>query len=536
MSRVVGRAVKLALSRQHRRLWPALAAQAQEPAVTQVETLREILACNAPSVVGSDYGFGNMRTTADYTSAVPVHDYEQLRPHLEQQQRTGNAVLTTEAPVLFARTSGTTGAPKDIPITPRGLARQAKAQRLLASMVSEHSSIFTGRVLTIGSPTVEGCLPSGTPYGSASGMILDGMPAMIRRSYLVTPEIAAIADHDSRYRVIALEALAEPNVTALATANPSTLVRLRDVMVEQWDDLVAKVHNRDERRGRQLHQIDAASLHFEDLWNDLQVVTTWTSGSCGLALDRLRPWLPASTKVVELGYTASELRGTVPLAPDRPDGVPLLADVYFEFVARDRWESGSAEHQGLDSLDIGEQYYVFVTTIDGLYRYDMNDVVEVVDRFHATPTLAFVQKGRGVTSITGEKLAENQLIAALRSVGGGAIPGGGFFMALADRTSADYHLYIEEPFGSGETGLEQASLASRVDDALRATNIEYETKRASSRLGPLVVHPLSPGAGDRYRRACLDQGQRDAQFKILHLQYRDQCRVLPDTVEAESDG
>ena len=44
----------------------------------------------------------------------------------------------------------------------------------------------------------------------------------------------------------------------------------------------------------------------------------------------------------------------------------------------------------------------------------MNDIVRVTGRLHATPLLAFVQKGKGVTSLTGEKLYESQVLEAVR--------------------------------------------------------------------------------------------------------------------------
>ena len=59
---------------------------------------------------------------------------------------------------------------------------------------------------------------------------------------------------------------------------------------------------------------------------------------------------------------------------------------------------------------------VLVMTATGLYRYFMNDLVETIGFFRATPLLRFVQKGKGVTSLTGEKLYEAQAIEAVRSV------------------------------------------------------------------------------------------------------------------------
>ncbi len=525
MNRVAGLAAKAALAYHRRRLWPLLRTRAGDPASAQRRTLLGILDQHASTSFGRAHSFAEVRDGGDYAAAVPVHDYEDLRPFIAEQQRTGESVLTDEAPILFARTSGTTGQPKDIPVTASGLRRQAKAQRLLATMITRSTRVLGGRFLTVGSPAIEGHLPSGTPYGSASGMILDAMPALMRRRYLITQEISAVTDHDERYRAIALEGLAEREVTAIGSANPSTFLRIRDAMRDDWESLLVDVGRRRLTRARELSRLDPHQLHLGDVWPDLATITTWTGGSCAVALDRLRPWLPPTAELVELGYTASELRGTVAPAPGRADCVPLLDDVYFEFVARSTWEDGGSDFQGLESLEVGAQYYVFITTVDGLYRYDMNDILEVVGRYEETPTLAFVQKGRGVTTITGEKLYESQLIDALRAVGSGSVPGAGFFLALADRERSTYDLYIEGPVYVDGSRASESELAIRVDDEISHRSVEYQAKRASKRLGPIEVHELTPGAGDRYRETCVARGQREAQFKILHLQYRDQCPV-----------
>jgi hypothetical protein len=162
---------------------------------------------------------------------------------------------------------------------------------------------------------------------------------------------------------------------------------------------------------------------------------------------------------------------------------------------------------------------VFVTTFDGLYRYDMNDIVEVAGRFGATPCLAFVQKGRGVTNITGEKLHESQVLEAVVAAGEGRVPGGGFFLMLADTPMAAYRLYLEGPFDFGEP----ARLARLVDATLARLNVEYRSKRASGRLHRVVAHDLRAGTGEAYRCHSVASGQRDAQFKVLHLQRAEDC-------------
>ena len=88
---------------------------------------------------------------------------------------------------------------------------------------------------------------------------------------------------------------------------------------------------------------------------------------------------------------------------------------FFEFVERDLWDRGEPKFLTLDGIRKGIDYYIVVTTPSGLYRYFINDLVRVSGYLHKTPLLKFVQKGKGVTNITGEKLYESQVLTAVRA-------------------------------------------------------------------------------------------------------------------------
>ncbi len=477
------KAIGIGLRRTDRKLWRPLTEQARDPQATQDAVLRELLDEHRDTVYGRSHGFADIQDAAGFAASVPISTYEDLRPFIERQERTDTRELTSETPVLYAQTSGTTGAPKLLPITPAGIDRQKKAQRLLAAVVGRTTNIFAGKILGIGSPAIEGHLDSGKPYGSASGLIFDGMPALIRSRYLLSDAVVGLKDHDERYFRIARAALLAEDLTAIGTANPSTIMRVHDTIVQRWDELVDAVGRVDPDRGRAIARVlPTADRPFEQWWPELAVVTTWTGGSCGLALDGLADQLPASIKIFDLGYSASELRGSVPVGAGRNDGVPLLGDVYFEFAEQARWEAGDRELMGLADIEVGKRYYLIITTIDGLYRYDMNNIVEVVDRFENTPTITFVQKGKGATNITGEKLYESQVIAAMRSTGGGRVPGSGFFLALADPSAFAYRFFVEGPLD-----MSTDALADRLDAELKTLNVEYDAKRTSGRLHAPVV-------------------------------------------------
>jgi hypothetical protein len=150
----------------------------------------------------------------------------------------------------------------------------------------------------------------------------------------------------------------------------------------------------------------------------------------------------------------------------------------------------------------------------------MNDIVEVTGWINATPTLAFVQKGTGVTNITGEKLCESQVTLAVNRAQRYGEPRIPFFIALADEERAEYQLFVEP---LRHQALEAKTIAGQVDRSLCELNLEYSEKRASGRLKPLRAVWVKPGTGDLYRKSCVAQGQRDAQFKCLRLQYKRDC-------------
>jgi len=512
----------------------------KQPAEAQSALLGNILSSNAETDFGKRHGFSRIKGVEDFRAAVPVQTYEDLRPHIERQELTGAKSLTAEQPVFYHRTSGTVGAPKDIPVTKSGLERIKRHQRISAYAQSRGSKVFDGRIFAVTGQAIEGRMPGGSPFGSASGLLYEAQSRFVRSRYVLPPALSAIEDYEARYLAMAAFGLLEPNVSGIATANPSTLTKLLSVINERSEQLIEAVATGrlpdgefgGDRLGGSLRadaarakELDAAlgakgQLTYRDIWPNLRGLVTWTGGSCGVSLAKLAESLPTRCQVIELGYLASELRGTVNVDIRSNVCLPMLLDSVFEFSERDAWEAGRADFLSLHELESRREYYLFVTTIDGLYRYDMNDVVRVTGMKNATPTLEFVQKGKGITSITGEKLSETQVLEAVNRALADRDIQPEFFVMLADQDSASYTLYVE----ARVPDVEQASdIANDLDCRLRAANIEYDGKRSSGRLAPLDLRWLRRGTGDSYRAERVAGGQRDAQFKYLHLQYAHEC-------------
>ena len=506
--------------------------------------LRGLIRRNRDTRFGREHGFASIRSYDDFIKAVPVQTYETLRPYIEDQERTREPALNVEQPVMYARTSGTTGQAKVIPVL-RQTIRHDKRNQALQSYVqfSADAKAYYGRFLAIVSPAKEGTLESGTPYGSTSGFMYENMPAVAKTKYVVPHQVFGIADYDLKYLLILRLAIARRNVTHIACANPSTLVKLLSVLhtarTTLLDDIEQGTFSRSDELSADVRAAIAGRLScapdrvaelrtilaaprptFAMLWPGLRLVSTWTAGSCQIPLARVRPALPPGARVAELGYLSSELRGTVVADLDKNLGVPTLRETFFEFVERGEWDSGLKRFRTIEQLERGKEYYIIPTTTTGLYRYFMNDIVRVTGVFNLTPAIEFVQKGKGVTSITGEKVYESQVIDAVRATEDEIAHASGFFMMLADADQGVYRLVVE---CAAPTDSWMRAVRDGVEQRLVALNVEYAAKRASGRLQHLTLLPVQRGTGEAYKQHCLRRGQREGQFKFIALQYRSEC-------------
>lgn len=220
--------------------------------------------------------------------------------------------------------------------------------------------------------------------------------------------------------------------------------------------------------------------------------------------------------VRDLGYMATEGRGATPLVNSGAGGVLNVSSHFFEFLPEERRDNPNPEFLTCDQLESNRQYYIYFTTSAGLYRYDINDVVRVVDFYRHTPVIQFVRKGQGITSITGEKLTESQVTDALM----GVVDEQGFdirhFTARVEWGEPPcYAMYAET--GDSVTGREGQRFVMEMDRALSAQNVEYEAKRESQRLGPPLLRRVAPGSYLALRQKRVAEGAPESQVKIPQL-------------------
>jgi sterol desaturase/sphingolipid hydroxylase (fatty acid hydroxylase superfamily) len=518
-----------------------IARMARHPERAQQKVLASIVRANRYTHFGRAHGFERIKAYEQFARQVPVGDYEALRPFVDMEIARGEAALTRESPNQYVRTSGTTGLAKDIPLTPGHLRALRRANRMaLAYQQARCPDGFAGDILAFTSPAQEGLLTNGKAFGSASGIVAGNSPNAILEKFVVPTEVLSVSDSRLKYLLILRLALSRRDISYVGAANPTTLLILIKLYREHYQNLLVDVRRGTFFLGSQLDKRvlaaiqdrlpaaperarELSALHSQggvricDLWPRLSLVATWTCGSAGIAIDELRKELSPRTRVWELGYLCSEFRGTVTLEHCAGSGFPTLDTHFFEFVEREKWDRGEPEYLTIDRIRQGCDYYLVVTTPSGLYRYFINDLVTVHGFLHKTPLLKFLQKGKGVTNITGEKLYEAQVLSAVRAAAAQAARTTRFVMMIADENTRSYRLYVEL---DDDRPLSAQRFAESVDMKLRELNVEYSAKRESARLGAISVAWLQAETAEAYKNHCVQRGQREGQFKMVAIAYR----------------
>ena len=508
------------------------------PDVAQEQKLLGIVRRNRDTVYGKEHRFERIRSIKDFQACVPPSTYATLSPYIERLRRGEANVLTAEQPLMFATTSGTTGRSKYIPVTPSYLHEYGHGMHIHSyRCFSDFPDVLEGKLVVSASSDEEGHTEAGVPYGAISGYLSRTQPGAIRRFYALPYELCKVKQVDQKYYLTLRHAL-PADVRSLVTPNPSSLILLADKLTAFADELIHDIrtgttnpHHVPDGASRRLGANLPADpgratalaailrrtgrLRPAEVWPNLRVICCWKGGTMPLYLRRL-PEHFGDCPVRDLGYMASEGRGSTPLVNSGSGGVVNITSHFFEFVREEERDNPAAEYLTCDQLESNREYYIYFTTSAGLYRYDINDVVRVVDYYRNTPVIQFVRKGQGISSITGEKLTESQVTAALVEVVDTHDFAIEHITACVEWGEPPRYAFYAE-LGESMTPGRCWRFLPAMDRALCAQNEEYEAKRASQRLGHPVLKRVPPGSYQALRQRRVAEGAPEAQVKIPHL-------------------
>jgi hypothetical protein len=505
---------------------------------------------------GLAHRFDRIRSLHDFRRHVPIADYSYYAPYIDRV-KSGEfaAMFGPKTKVrMFAMTSGTTAAPKFVPVTDEFLKEYRFGWMLWGIRCYDmHYEIYRLKVFQLSGDWMQSSTEAGIPCGSISGLTMQSQCKIVRERYCVPAPLMKVHDTHAKYYAALRYSLPWQVGMAMA-ANPSTLIHvarlgdaekellLRDLadgtlssrfdvpndVRQQLQPLTRQKHP---RRVQELEQIIAQTGHLypKNYWPRMQVLSNWCGGSMGAYLRRY-PEYWGAVPVRDIGLIASEGRMSIPLEDGTTGGVLDILHQFFEFIPESEIASESPTVLAAHELEEGEQYYILLTTSSGLYRYNIFDVVRCVGYYNSTPIIEFLNKGSHYSSVAGEKLSEVQVCRAVeQSIAKLDICLSGFTLAPCWSDPPYYSLLVEA--GDIPDSRIEAELAGEVDRHLCAQNLEYESKRRSFRLRPVTLSVLPSGTWDRFARDRIARrGGSTEQYKhpclSSDLEFRKQFQVL----------
>lgn len=502
----------------------------------QEEFLAEFLAAHATSDFARDHGLANVRTYDDYRAAVSVQTYDTLRPYMDRvyEGHTQALLPKHEKVLMFSMTSGTTGQPKHIPVTPRFLADIRRGWNVFGlNILNKHKHAWLRPIVQISSSTRERLSPTGIPCGAISGLLARTQKKIVRRMYVVPNWAAEIADPATRYYTILRFSIAR-DVAFLTTANPSSVLKLVETAQRFADRLIEDVYNgtftppcdvlpkqarhvkfpRKQKLARRLQVAVATdgTLLPGHFWKPA-FLTHWTGGTLKLYLRRLREFFP-SVPIRDIGLLASEGRFSVPLDDETAAGVAEITSNFLEFIPAEQREQDNPDTLRAHELDIDAEYFLVTTNYAGLYRYNLDDRVRVVDFLGNSPVFEFLSRGLHTANITGEKLTEHQVVEAMRTARRKTHLAVERFVLQPRFADTPYYELHMEP----ENDADPETLAAVLDETLSELNMEYASKRKSDRLGPIRPVLLPSGSLEETERENIRRRHgRSEQYKHQYL-------------------
>jgi hypothetical protein len=534
------------VAKRARRLAQAFFDQTERAGDVQRELLLRRIARHADSQFGKDHFFGEIRSPADFRARVPISGYDGHEPYIDRvRQGDVNALFGSGTEVLmFAMTSGTTNRPKTIPVTAEALNDYREGWTIWGiSAFDAHPEMLRDGlkpILQVASDWRESLTPGGIPCGAITGLTAQMQNRFVRTKYCMPAAASRIKDIESKYYV-GLRFSVYRDLGTIIAANPSTILamarlgdRAKEVLIRDLADgtldarwqIPAEIRRQLRFRTRLRHRKAARALEKianqsgrllpKDYWPNLQFLSNWMGGTMRAYL-RGYPEYFGETPVRDVGLIASEGRMTIPIEDGTPAGILDIRHHYFEFIPEPQAELAQPETVEATELVEGQNYFILLTTASGLYRYNISDLVRCVGYHGRTPLIEFLNKGAHYSSLTGEKLSEHQVIAAVET----AQRSSGLRLKsyLLIPTWGDppfYSLLVEEDdlVSPGMTD----GLARAVEVELQRQNVEYVNKRDTRRLAPIQILRIRQGSWmDFQKRRLVQSGGTVEQYKQPHL-------------------
>ena len=336
------------------RLW-RIQNWSNHPEASQREVLQHLVTSAQYTEFGKKYGFSKLFTVKTFKKAIPIHEYNDLKPYIERMMGGEENVLWNESINWFAKSSGTTSdKSKFIPISEESL--QDNHFQASKDVISNYyknfpsSDLLTGKSLVIGGSHQISKLNDDIQCGDLSAILMHNSPFW--GQWLRTPElsIALLDEWENKIEKLAQITAAE-NVTSLAGVPTWTLILLKRIL-----EITQK------------HTI-------KEVWPNLEL---YINGGVSFVpyREQFEKIMGAPINYLEI-YNASEGFIAGQECPGE-DGMLLFTEhgIFFEFMPVEEYGKPSPQTIGLKEVELGQNYAPVISTTGGLWRYLIGDTIQ----------------------------------------------------------------------------------------------------------------------------------------------------------------
>lgn len=327
---------------------------ASNPKDSQDKVFKKILERGRETIFGSDHKLNDVSTHSEFLDAVPVRDYEDLKPYIEKILAGQRDVLWPGKPKYFAKTSGTTSGTKYIPITKDSIPNHINSARnaLLSYIHETGKADFIDGSLIFLSGSPETYKTAGINTGRLSGIVNHHVPGYLRTNQMPSYATNCIEDWEEKLEKIIDETL-NKDMTLISGIPP---------WVQMYFDRII------ERTGKSIKDVFPnfdmfvyGGVNFEPYRRKLYE-------SIGRKIDSIETY-PASEGFI--AYQDSQVE----------EGLLLLLDsgIFFEFIPTDEFFSEKPTRLTISEVHTGVNYAVVISSNAGLWGYSLGDTVKFVN-------------------------------------------------------------------------------------------------------------------------------------------------------------
>jgi len=453
----------------------------------QEQTLRQLLKTGRSTEFGKEHRLAEVAGYDQYRQAVPIRDYEQIRPWIDRIIAGKHNVLWKGVPLYFAKTSGTTSGVKYIPITKESVGNHFGSARNAAfcyAAETGNTRFLDGKLIFLsGSPELERV--GGIPTGRLSGISNHLIPRYLRSNQLPSYETNCIEDWETKLQKIVDETIHQ-NMTMISGIPPW--------MQMYFDELYQRSGKKVGELFPNFNLMIQGGVNFEPYKARL-------FDSIGRKVDMVEVY-PASE-----GFFAFQDSQTAEgLLLNTNDGI------FFEFVPAAEIFNENPTRLSLRDVKVGENYAIIINSNAGLWGYNIGDTV----RFLSVEPYRLVVTGRikHFISAFGEHVIGEEVDASMQKAAdelGLRITEFTVAPFVQNAEGKSCHEWLVE-FEELPQDLEP--LRTKIDENLREKNIYYDDLIRGNILQPLVITPIRKNGFIDYMRSI---GKLGGQNKVPRL-------------------